>query len=114
MRYIYVMDYSVPRIVEIITTSEKEAEEVLFENGFKESQCSWLETDKKIDFEYGNNPEDEQWFICEKTYTDARLDYAIINEGDFMKRKNFDANCIGCYRKATDEEVAQAKKQGKL
>lgn len=109
-RSVEMIDYSIPRIVEVAVTDGSEAEDVLSANGFKESQCSWMESEERLHIEYSKDPNDEQWFICIRTYTDARLDYSIIEEGEFLKGKDFDPCFKGYYRKATPEEIAGNEK----
>lgn len=55
MQYIYILDYSTPSRVTIkvdddIDVSEK-INDILRVNGLKESQCSWLISDKSLDDE---------------------------------------------------------------
>lgn len=55
MQYIYVLDYSTPSRVTIkvddnIDVSEK-IDDILRVNGLKESQCSWMISDKSLDDE---------------------------------------------------------------
>ena len=55
MQYIYVLDYSTPSRITIkvndnIDVSEK-IDDILRVNGLKESQCSWLISDKSLDDE---------------------------------------------------------------
>ena len=55
MQYIYVLDYSTPRRVTIrvagnVNVSEK-IDDILSVNHLKESECSWLVSDKPLDDE---------------------------------------------------------------
>ena len=55
MQYIYVLDYSTPsrvtiKVADDVDVSEK-IDDILRVNSLKESQCSWLASDKSLDDE---------------------------------------------------------------
>lgn len=55
MQYIYILDYSTPsrvtiKVADDVDVSEK-IDDILRVNGLKESQCSWLVSDKSLDDE---------------------------------------------------------------
>ena len=59
MQYVYVLDYSTPsrvtiKVADNVNVSEN-IDDILRANGLKESQCSWLISNKVLDDEVAEN-----------------------------------------------------------